>query len=461
MKVTSIAQGLSSIASKLHPQLPLTSKESQRLLTALTTSFRQRLDEAHPRLSGKDEQLQARKGADVKNGTQNLHSSSAAFADRHLASVLTNPLIAKSDDEKKPELDYATAKVTLQKNPSKDPIKLLEEYQEKGTATIPIAVLCLETFRESIASLPAEKQQEIVVQTGAGRRTLLWLWKNKLHETNAFADDQKLVDIMSAFVCKEGFEDYLWDWVKIDMALGDQTQDRYTASIKNVHYCYRWKGHIIRAIVAEKLKSSHDHAADSALHAMFRACDLKRAAMARHSRHWIPLGAAGIFLYRALATPIFGRWGNTDPGLYDRFVESIDLCWDGKPLFAEFTKAQLLLAHPSSPSPLPALGFLKRLLLYQPLEGSESLLEIFQSPRNLGGAQLRFNFMIRTAAQLQDDGRTSDADWVIAEASRLFPDLSRYIAKDLQKFKASDKPEETRESTKKIAPERLPFPTFT
>ena len=39
---------LSTLASKIHPQLPLSPRESQQLLSLLTQSFRAHLDREHP-----------------------------------------------------------------------------------------------------------------------------------------------------------------------------------------------------------------------------------------------------------------------------------------------------------------------------------------------------------------------------------------------------------------------------
>ena len=218
MKGSAVVQGLKSLASKLHPQLPLSPKESSRLLTALTSSFRQQLDAAHPRpVSDEKDRPKLEDGATPKTGNHGLHSSSAALADKHLASVLTNPLLTRRDGAKKPTLDYTTAKIDLQKNPAKDPISLLEDFSDKGAATIPIAVLCLETFQKLLDNLDADKRRNQIVQTEAGKRTLLWLWKSKLYETDAFVDDKRLVEVMVPIVIEEGFENYLWEWLKLDM----------------------------------------------------------------------------------------------------------------------------------------------------------------------------------------------------------------------------------------------------
>ena len=119
-------QSLKSLVSKLHPQLPLSPKESQRLLTALTSSFRKQLDEAHPR-QAQDEDVRPKldRMGPVNPGYHGLHTSSVSFADKHLASVLTNPLLAKTAADEKPGVAYEKAKLELEQNPDKDPIHWL------------------------------------------------------------------------------------------------------------------------------------------------------------------------------------------------------------------------------------------------------------------------------------------------------------------------------------------------
>ena len=220
MKGSAVFQGLKDWASKFHPQLPLNSKESQRLLTALTSSFRKQLDEAHPQpVSGEVRKENRLKPSSPRPAAQHLHSSSVTLADRHLASVLTSPLLANHAVPRSPVLDYTSAKLTLQKNPSQDPISLLEDYHEKGVASIPLAVLCLEAFNASLASLTLERRRNAIKETKAGRRTLLWIWNSDIHETEAFLEDKRLMGLVTRLVVKEGYEELLWKWIRCVMTL--------------------------------------------------------------------------------------------------------------------------------------------------------------------------------------------------------------------------------------------------
>ena len=115
MKGSAVSQSFRVLASKINNQAPLGQRESNRLLNALTSSFRKHLDEVHPSRLHEDTKRSA-----VKDGPESTHRhafpSSITLADQHMASVLTNPLLVKtpgSQAHPKPELDAGTAAAEL------------------------------------------------------------------------------------------------------------------------------------------------------------------------------------------------------------------------------------------------------------------------------------------------------------------------------------------------------------
>lgn len=469
MKGSGVVQGLKSLASKLHPQLPLSSKESQRLLTALTSSFRQRLDEAHPPQQAGGESVRPLPVAtsNVSSGVQNLHSTSAAFADKHLASVLTNPLLATKGAAKKPALDYATAKIELQKNPAQDPISLLERYNDKGAATIPIATLCLETFIVSLNNLPEGQVQSEIESTGAGKRTLLWLWNSKLYETDDFADDRRLLSVMTPLVLKEGAEKYLWDWFRLDLSTRDQkgpSGDQAKGFAASSYHRYRWKGRLLRSIVVAKLEDSRDESADAALDAFCVACELKLEARRQGRDLSVPIKAAGMALEHALETKD-QRYTNTDAARYDRFIASLKLYHGGEDKWGLYRahEAWLHLFHPRNPSPLPALKVLKENFALHPSHCGTSAPWYGVQPKDVMEKMNSYKKMLVTAAQLQEDARKGDADWVLQRVHESYPKLSRQVDIDLREIRRSSRragpPVEEQEAEPKVH-ERVPFPSF-
>ncbi len=204
------------LASKLHPQLPLSPRESNRLLTALTGSFRRHLDEVHP-TTAPDSKPKLGSVSVLTTSPHAIHSS-AISADKHLASVLTNPLLNKRrPDVSTPDENLANAKAELLMNPAKIPVEVLEEYNAKGAATVSIAQLCLRKFEDSLVGLSIDKQREVVAEAEPGRRTLLWIWRSGLYQTETFRQSGSFMHLLTFALMREGLDKYLWEWLCLDM----------------------------------------------------------------------------------------------------------------------------------------------------------------------------------------------------------------------------------------------------
>lgn len=207
VKGSVVVHGSKSLASKLHPQLPLQHKESQRLPTISTFCCRR----YSRRVDGEGGRPDGCSGTASMSRREGRHLPfSAALADSHPASVVRNTLHTKCTEVGQRTLDYASAERYLVENSDKDPIALLEEYQWQGAATVPIAMLCLQTFENRIDRLLENQRQDAVREINAGRRTLSWLWESNMHNTDAFVDHVKFMDSMICLVLQEGFEDLLW-----------------------------------------------------------------------------------------------------------------------------------------------------------------------------------------------------------------------------------------------------------
>jgi len=270
MKYSAVVQGFKSFAAGLHPPLPLSTKESSRLLTALTSSFRQHLDEVHPPSAEDRAKHDDRSFPTTVKKRSPATDSSSVLADRHLASVLTNPLLAKGTGEpKKVDTDYSIAKIELQNDPSKDPLSLLEQYEERGAATVSIALLCLESFQKSLYRLDHMAQQTVIDKCGAGRRALLWLWKGGHHLKSEWADNRRFMELLVSLLMREGQEDFLWDWMKLDPATANPRALSLNIPKSKSN---RWKGLIVRCMINESFRvGSQSNNADAALDILSKA----------------------------------------------------------------------------------------------------------------------------------------------------------------------------------------------
>lgn len=432
-------QGLKSLASKLHPQLPLSPKESHRLLTALTSSFRKQLDEAHPWQARDDDSRPATASEPAATpGHHALHTSSVAFADRHLASVLTNPLLAKANGGNQATLNYDSARQELEQHPDKDPISLLEKYQQKGAATVPIADLCLRTFLASLEELPEDIRRKRVVEYRAGVRTLRWLWHSDVHKTNAFVDDRKFIGALVTMLIEEDEEQFLWSWLRLDARLGTPTQKPAAPPMWNANHVWRWKDFMLRLIILRRHQNDDGASMNAVLKTYFKAVDLHLAISKDRTRNFLPLGAS----VNAINNRIFNNrslnqaW---DVKLYDRYIETMDLSEDhNHPHVSEYKKAILKLVHPRHPSPLPMYTCVREGFSAEPTSPKRWIWRYFTKDRrektNAPGIKtFHYYQLLETARQLELLGRTEETGWMVSQIRSIFPERSRYLKENMKK----------------------------
>jgi hypothetical protein len=361
-----------------------------------------------------------------------------AFADKHLASVLTNPLLTKSDGVKKPALNLESAKRELEQNPDRDPISLLEEYHEQGAATVPIADLCLKTFRQSLAELSLEVRQTKTTKTQAGVRTLRWLWRSELYQTDAFVENRGLMGALVDMIAEEDKEHFLWSWLRLDVNLGNQIKDssRYHSTPRN--YLYRWKDFTLRHIVLSRLDKRNPKTLNDVLDMYFKAVDLHLDVAQTSTTNHVPLGSAinainnNIFINRRSRE----EW---DVKRYDRYIQTMVLR-EERPLlhWTNHYKALLRLTHPRNPSPLPMFESLKESFLAEPTSQEGSIYGSFANqydhhpePRRRKIRLLKYYKLVETTQQLKNSGYTEETEWMVSMMRSLFPELETYLEQNL------------------------------
>ncbi|KAK3625347.1 hypothetical protein LTR22_023602 [Elasticomyces elasticus] len=471
MKGSAVFLGLKDWASKaLHPQLPLNARESQKLLTTLTGSFRKHLDEVHPPIAGKPQpRLGTVKSSNASPRT--LHSS-AALADKHLSSILTSPLLSKrSGYTSKEDQDFANCKVELQKD-TKDPISLLEEYDARGAATLPIALLCMTTFEKYLTGLSLDQQKKAVSETEPGRRTLMWLWRSELHQTAAFVDGVELMKVMTNALMRESLDEYLWEWLGLDMVLAHQWDStRSQNARRELFHGYRWKGRILRKMIEAKLQPPYGQKPDlnEVLDIFFRAVSLRDMAKKGDHLQYLPLNSAGAIIHQAL-TRMRYQFGEVEPRRYARFKDLINT-WmrgKGKGTGIRLNMALMDLYHPTSTkiSGLPMIHTLQELFSPDPSTDVSELLAEFKSSGNEEN-HLWYLIMVLTVYRLQIQGYTEEAVWVQDKISEHFPRLDYYTHSNLQQFvngtRWNGQHVDGQRPTGAInaATNRVPYPAFT
>ncbi|RMZ16780.1 hypothetical protein D0862_01104 [Hortaea werneckii] len=467
MRGSTVLQGFKDWASKFHPQLPLTQRESNRLLTALTTSFRSHLDKAHPRIAEEPPKLKDSGNGQVSRTSNHAMHSSAAFADKHLSSVLTDlagpPRRKPTANVSKADQDFANAQVELQKNPAKDPVQLLEDYEKNGNASVAIARLCLEQCEKSLEGLAEDKRMDRIRRTQTGRRVLLWLWETERYKQPEFVDDRVFIDKLVPFLLNEGWESYLWEWIELDQVLAEG--NNAYSGVKRMYHRYRWKGRLLRAMVAHRLEDPgrvHRNA-DKALDIFFKAADLKTSSEEACLR-CLPLAHAGAALTRALRIDM--EWNlRTDPARYDRFIQCVTLFNEKGNVYGVRVAAELSLHHPTKSDGRPMYEFFQQ-LFNNSSPAWEKVADRLRSSRLDKHGLSFYHQMTQTLALLRRQGLDAEAEWIEGRAFETFPSASaKNLEKDAQRWQeVYDERDSFKAAAKKpsdeATPERIPFPSL-
>jgi hypothetical protein len=447
MKGSAVAQSWKALAAKINNQAPLGPRESNRLLTALTSSFRKHLDEAHPSISH-DEGRRSHAKGDSESSHQHGVQSSRALADYHMASVLTNPLLvksARSESLSKPEFNAGTAAVELKNGAN--PFDLLESYHAKSYGTIEVAVACMKHFRRSIKDLTYEEQVAKVLEEEAGKRVLSWLWNSNIMQSQAYVDNLQVQDGLVWLVMMEGHEDFLWQWLESDLVLPQPSASKVSQKVQSGYF---WKSRIIYAMVMTKLGSPHRGArsADAALKLYFRAVQplqQRKEAVAREKM--ISTGRARLALEKALTHGSDYHYSETSPALYDEFIDiyknhKLSPSYNAqKHAFDEFHRAQLDLWHPTRPS--ASVWYELSTREVPAGDGTMSVRELLQSPKTNSDTLHYIKQFSRAARLMKIAGKHAECDRLVAIAQTYYPNNASQVTQAFQGLSANARPDES------------------
>lgn len=458
MKGSAVAQSFKALASKINNQVPLGPRESNRLLTALTSSFRKHLDEVHPSHSHDDGKQPTVSAGHSQPDRHALHSA-AVLADKHMASVLTNSLLVKNPKPKKevkPEFDEATAAAELKNGAN--PWDLLDSYHAKGCATIAVALACMQHFRTSIKELSHDDQVAKIKDQEAGTRVLHWLWNSDLLRSQAYVDNVRMQDGVVWLAMMEGHEEFLWEWLDSDLELPRPKWLEGTR--KHTSGGHIWKSRILYAMVMTKLGSPHREArsADAALNLYFRAVERIYRKNASVKDKMVLTSKARLALDNALTHGYIYHYHETDPFLYDRFVHiysnhELTRSFNAtKYAFDELHRAELDLWHPIHPN----ANLLYNLMSAANSEGSHVNIvrDHIRHPKGNADTIHFRKTLLRAVLLLKRVGRHQESAAILKDVKNFYPKSIDEIQRNLRAMSAKDKtPEGSSELTKKHEPE--------
>ena len=387
----SAVQAFRGLVDRIHPQIALSPKESERLLKALTTSFRQQLDQVHPQPQAvPNVKLGHRQQESTRNA---LPSSHPPPTDGYLASVLTNPLLARVDSTQK---TGSMVTASMQEN-RRHPIKVFEDYVSRGLATMEVAALCLDEFRSSLSGMSTAQAQQQIKRMDAGARVLRWLWTSTYQPMDMLAQSQALLANLSYFLVAEGREEALWELMpSLDRPI-----------IVNS----RGKNNVFadpRALLLRSIVTAHIARGDleSAVASFLQATKMDASMADGRLTPQTLLRSVGIHLSNKLLDR-----RSTNPTTatfvtnFEGFVNSCKL-WEKAPQEpVSYRVAVLELHHPANPDSADALAYIRHI--------SEDPTPWFQESLAPKRKSRTLEFLFTTVKVLQMQNLHDDAIWVM------------------------------------------------
>lgn len=176
-----------SLVSKIHPPLPMSSRESARLLALLNTSFKHQL-----------ESQQSAALPDSEHHTNN-----------HLRSILTNPLFDTRRGMRSKEKPFGRVQDLV-----KRPMDVFREQVSAGTATLHTACLCLQAQYNNCLASPDATLKNAMRASRAGTSVLEWLWSSGMGESRRFFDSRASFELLVLFLVAEERNDRILQWLR-------------------------------------------------------------------------------------------------------------------------------------------------------------------------------------------------------------------------------------------------------
>ncbi|CRG86087.1 hypothetical protein PISL3812_03090 [Talaromyces islandicus] len=161
---------------KIHQPLPRSPRESQQLLSALTTSFRRQLDAADT-------------------------NQSAQSANEHMQTILNNPLFRVVPPGLR--ATAAESRASLDQRIAKEPMAVFDELVAAGSINRENLGNCLFSQLALIGSQSSDVKQEMQ-KTGAGSRIVNWFWASDSASRKLLFRSQRTSRAAVKFMAAEG-----------------------------------------------------------------------------------------------------------------------------------------------------------------------------------------------------------------------------------------------------------------
>ncbi|PSR92146.1 hypothetical protein BD289DRAFT_459768 [Coniella lustricola] len=334
-----------SLLAKVHHPPPLNQRESQRLLNALTTSFRKNLDKEHgfwpqsipadpPRTSSAISGVALSGAAAAASAGPSHHDSHRRPTDRHVRAILSNPLFSYDPYSAPPPAE-------------RDPMDVFDRAVAKGLMSPQRAAGILMAKSQAISQSSSLSIHESMASSGTALRVLQWLRSSGLERSLTFVESQALLNNLLPFMIEEGLEEVAWTWLDRWMR-GDGhglVAEKHTAHASNLLHL------LVRSKISPGTTLDSGYASIIRASDMFRTNDLFDAIALKS---WRTL---------SVSSTVYA-WQRSRPSeaLFDTFAAmSEQLRKLAK--WVQIDRAHLDLHHPTHPDATLAVKYLKSPIL--------------------------------------------------------------------------------------------------
>ena len=406
----SFNMALRAMLSKLHPPLPLSPRESEQLLSSLTSSFKRHLAEEPPLdttngLDSASEVSETNMGEGSckltaeKPSNRSRRNSSSTSVNQHLGAILSSPLFSLKPTQKLPgsdqEIQGTKESDQIQHSPS-NLTAWFDEHVAMGTATQKIAERYLETLLKAAEAQSDKPVAKRKWDAHASSRVLKWLWSSGASVPDEFVKTARLGYFLISFLVAEGHADLVRSWIETRTSSSDWLRSRGIL-LKTLVFAEDRYGKGPGRAVEHFLQVATEPLVDPVDNTPLTTED-RRALLVR----------AGKSLLRALQSNTF----QVSEDRFQRFLQSLPQ-WHPNPRLA---RASLLLYRRWKPDSSAALDVLRDAAA----SGEQPLLEIF-AERAHEGRHHGIHFALRTAQVLLIQERHADARWVLELLQKKYP----------------------------------------
>ena len=329
MKTTSV---LSRAWRRIHPPLPRTPRESQQLLSALTSSFRRQLEAADTNQPSKS-------------------------ADQHVRSILENPLFRVV-----PPKGPALTPQERSKRLAEEPMALFDELVAAGAITGRDIAECLR-YQLALIGSSSSNAKEAMKTTGAGARVVSWFWASDSASRKTLFKWRPATSAALKFMAAEDLHDTVMIWLRMISKLDIGGLDGQIPEKPGRQ--------LFRVFLADFLEADlqYGRGIESALRSFLQVAQMC-SSLGDHitpETRELMLKPGAVCLSRWISDHgSDSSIKSISPDLYERFCAVI-ATFPSLP----FSSASVWLYHPSRPTADPLLDYLQKRVL--PAESSSKL----------------------------------------------------------------------------------------